>query len=194
LVASNQLTAAKLTGGWAPGQIMTCSDCHATDTAASKGPHGSAVKWMLAGANKAWPYTTTAGNGSGSGTFVTLATYNANIGTADGLFCLNCHTIRPASGGNNWHTNANVVSSRHSGSQTIAACAACHVRVPHGGKISRLLQTTNVPNRYKANGSSTTSSFTHWGSNTVNIKGSTMVDTNFGSSCSEHSGSGGEVW
>jgi hypothetical protein len=194
LAASSRLTAAKLTGGWAPGQVMTCSDCHATDTAASKGPHGSSVKWMLSGANKAWPYTTTAGNGSGSGTFVTLATYNANIGTANGLFCLNCHTIRPASGGNNWHTNSNVVSSRHSGSQTIAACAACHIRVPHGGKVSRLLQTTNVPNRYKSNGSSTTSSFTHWGSNTVNIKGSTMVDTNFGSSCSEHSGSGGEVW
>jgi predicted CxxxxCH...CXXCH cytochrome family protein len=194
LAAGDQLTAARLAGGWTPGQVMNCTDCHATDSTASKGPHGSSVKWMLSGANKAWPYTTAAGNGGGSGTLVTLATYNTNAGTTNGLFCLNCHTVRPASGVNGWHSNSNLVSSRHNGTQTIAACAACHIRVPHGGKISRLLQTTNAPARYRANGSSGTPSFTKWGATGTSIKGTSMSSSYFGSSCGEHSGTGGEAW
>lgn len=194
LAAGSQLTAARLTGGWTPGMVMNCSDCHATDSTASKGPHGSTVKWMLAGANKAWPYTAAAQNGGGTGTMFTLATYNSNAGTNNGLFCLNCHTVSPATGANGWHTNANVASSRHYQTQAIASCAACHIRVPHGGKISRLLQTTNAPVRYRSNGSSGTPSFTKWGSATVNIKGTSMNSSYFGSSCSEHSGTGGEAW
>jgi len=53
---SNRLASAQLSGGWTPGQVMTCSDCHDSDSAASTGPHGSAVKWMLGGTNKSWPY------------------------------------------------------------------------------------------------------------------------------------------
>ena len=194
LPVANRLTAERLTGGWVPGSIMTCTDCHDSDSAASKGPHGSSVKWMLTGTNKAWPYTDSAGNGGGTGTLFTLATYNTGTGTTNGLFCLNCHTIRPATGVNNWHSNANVTSSRHSSSQTIAACAACHIRVPHGGKISRLLQTTNAPLRYRGNGSSGTALYTHWGAAAVNIKGSTVSSSNFACSGGQHSGTGGEVW
>ena len=65
---SSRLAAAQLTGGWTPGMTMYCSDCHASDTAGSKGPHGSGNKWMLAGTNRAWPYTTMAGNGGSTGT------------------------------------------------------------------------------------------------------------------------------
>jgi predicted CxxxxCH...CXXCH cytochrome family protein len=195
LPVASQLTAAKLTGGWVPGSVMTCSDCHATDSAASKGPHGSSVKWMLAGTNKAWPYTTAAGNGTSTGTLYRIATYNTGAGTKDGLFCLNCHTVRPATGVNNWHSNSNVTGGQHGGN-AIMACASCHLRVPHGGKISRLLQTTNVPARYRSNGSTATSSWDFWGTSTVNIKGSAFASGNFNSSCGQHNsgGSGGEAW
>jgi predicted CxxxxCH...CXXCH cytochrome family protein len=195
-LAPKALTAAQMKAPWNVSlgtQVMTCSDCHSTDSAASKGPHGSSVKWMLAGTNKAWPYTTTAGNGTSTGTLFRLATYNTGDGTANGLFCLNCHTIRPASGGNGWHTNSNTTAGQHGGN-AIMACASCHIRVPHGGKISRLLQTTNAPARYKSNGSGATSNFTQFGPTTGTVKGSTASSSTFNSSCGEHSGTGGEAW
>ncbi|MBJ6725373.1 CxxxxCH/CxxCH domain c-type cytochrome [Geomesophilobacter sediminis] len=196
LPSTRQLTAAKLAGGWTPGSVMTCSDCHATDSTASKGPHGSSVKWMLAGVNKAWPYTSAAANGTTSGTYFRLATYNTGAGTVNGLFCLNCHTV---TGSNSWHSAGGLATSggEHYNSTTgPPVCVNCHLRVPHGGKISRLLQTTNAPVRYRANGASGTPLFKAWGTSTVNIKGSTFGNANFGSSCSEHSGggSGGEAW
>lgn len=194
-VAPKALTAARMKAPWTSvgTQVMTCSDCHSTDSTASKGPHGSSVKWMLAGTNKAWPYTTTAGNGASTGTLFRIATYNTGDGTANGLFCLNCHTIRPATGGNNWHINSNVTGGEHGGN-AIMACVACHIRVPHGGKISRLLQTTNAPARYKSNGNGATSSYTQFGPTTGTVKGSTVSSSNFNSSCGQHSGTGGEAW
>ncbi|MEI6208011.1 MAG: hypothetical protein WCP20_14610 [Desulfuromonadales bacterium] len=194
-LAPKALTAAKMKAPWNVNlgtQVMTCSDCHATDTAASKGPHGSAVKWMLAGTNKAWPYTTTAGNGTGTGTAFTVNTYATGNGTANGLFCLNCHTV---TGSNSWHLY--VSSSTHS-TNAIMSCVSCHIRVPHGGKISRLLQAgtaTTVPARYRSNGSSGTPNFLNFGTSSVNIKGSSYSG-NFKSSCSQHSGggTGGEAW
>jgi hypothetical protein len=75
-------------------------------------------------------------------------------------------------------------------------CVSCHIRVPHGGKISRLLQTTNAPARYHSNGNGATANFGAWGASATNIKGSTFSNANFKSSCSEHSsgGVGGEAW
>jgi hypothetical protein len=150
---------------------------------------------MLAGTNKAWPYTLASQNGGSTGTLYRPATYNTGAGTTDGLFCLNCHTIRPASGGNNWHGASGIASGQHQ-SNAIVACASCHIRVPHGGKISRLLQTTNVPSRYRSNGNGASSSFDFWGTSSVNIKGSSMSSSNFNSSCSQHNsgGAGGEAW
>jgi predicted CxxxxCH...CXXCH cytochrome family protein len=192
LATASQLTAAKLKGGWTPGSIMTCSDCHNTDSTASKGPHGSAVKWMLAGTNKAWPYTLASQNGGTTGTLFRIATYSTGNGTKDGLFCLNCHTVTAS---NNWHSNTNVSAGQHGGN-AIMACASCHIRVPHGGKISRLLQTTGAPARYRSNASTATSSWDFWGTSTVNIKGSAFASGNFNSSCGQHNsgGSGGEAW
>jgi hypothetical protein len=174
-------------------QVMSCSDCHATNSTGAKGPHGSSIKWMLTGTNKAWPYTAASANGTGSGTYFRIATYNTNAGTDNGLFCLNCHVITASNG---WHSNSNLTGGQHGGSATgPAVCVNCHIRVPHGGKISRLLQTTNVPARYRASGtSSSTSLYTKWGSSTVNIKGTSMSSSYFGSSCGTHSGSGGEAW
>jgi len=195
-VAPKAIPVARMLAPWNVNvgtQVMSCSDCHATDSTASKGPHGSSVKWMLAGTNKAWPYTSAAANGTSSGTYFRIATYNTGTGTKDGLFCLNCHVV---TGSNGWHNNSNLTGGQH-GSSTSgpAVCVNCHLRVPHGGKISRLLQTTNVPGRYRAGGTtSSTSLYTRWGSATVNIKGTSMSSSYFGSSCSEHSGGSGEAW
>lgn len=139
------LAAGALTGGWTPGQVMTCSDCHSTDSAASKGPHGSSVKWMLNPNTTVtkyynWPYTSAAMNGSNS---AVAADFVRGTGTATvptNNFCFSCHTW---SGGGGAHTGCN--------SHTMA-CVGCHIRVPHGGKVPRLLTTTNVPDRYRPSG------------------------------------------
>ncbi|NTW59154.1 MAG: CxxxxCH/CxxCH domain-containing protein [Nitrospirae bacterium] len=138
---SNRLASAQLTGGWTPGQVMTCSDCHDSDSVASKGPHGSAVKWMLAGTNKSWPYQGTAGNGTSTGTLWTYNNRTTNSGTANGLFCLNCHTL-------NASRHVHTAKDDHQS----AACVGCHIRVPHGYRESRLIAAGTVPARYYPNG------------------------------------------
>jgi hypothetical protein len=108
-------------------QTMTCSDCHNTDAAnpVVNGPHGSAVTFMLSGTNRTWP-----------GTF-TISSYNTSSGTAAGLFCLNCHKVTATNGAHR--------DGHHSSQQ----CTACHILIPHGGKVSRLILTANAPARYK---------------------------------------------
>lgn len=184
LAVGSQLTAAKLAGGWTPGQVMNCTDCHATDSTASKGPHGSSVKWMLAGTNKAWPYTAASANGTSTGTLVRINTYSAGVGTANGLFCLNCHTVTAS---NNFHSVSGIASGQHAASATVAACVSCHIRVPHGGKITRLRLTTNAPTRYRADGNATTPAFTSWPAPGAAASG------NWTGSCGTHSG-GTEAW
>ncbi len=149
-------------GGWTRGSTMYCSDCHAESNAGSLGPHGSSVKWMLKGPNQAWPYSTAAANGSSALTGFRQSTAAAGTGysgwdtsldTADGLFCRNCHNIDSAASGQDLHARGD-----HN-----EPCVACHIRVPHGGKVSRLLSATgkdatvtgypgNLPLRYTADG------------------------------------------
>jgi hypothetical protein len=142
---------------------MTCSDCHATDSAASKGPHGSAVKWMLTGTNKAWPYTTAAGNGGSTGTYRPYYQMTTGNGSNDGLFCLNCH---PTVNTNVMHMAINSWTATNHRSFNVT-CVNCHIRVPHGGKVARLLttNTAGLPARYKSNGNNTmdtTGGRTYW--------------------------------
>ena len=123
---SSTLLATQLAGGWKPGQTMYCSDCHGNDDtagAASQGPHASAAKFLLKGPNTRWP---TQADGT---TRWTIGSRGSNIGTKDGLFCMNCHP----------NSNLNTAHSRsdHSG----RACTACHVLIPHGGKLGRLIVT-----------------------------------------------------
>ncbi len=139
--APKALTAAQMTAPWTNvgTQTMYCTDCHATDsTGGSKGPHGSSVKWMLVGTGKAWPYNTTAGNGTSTGTLWTL-----NDAGNTALFCKNCH---PLVGTNAAHSNT--------GDHGAQPCVTCHIRVPHGGKVSRLIATSTagLPARYKPDG------------------------------------------
>lgn len=145
------LEAVQLLAPWDtnPGtQTMYCSDCHASDSSVA-GPHGSNTKWMLAGTNKAWPYTSAANNGGSSGTYFTLGNRTTGNGSTNGLFCLNCHPS----------TNQNRV--HQTGNHNNYACVDCHIRVPHGGKVSRLMNAastlTNLPTRYWPNGNGTTS-------------------------------------
>ena len=108
-------------------QTMKCSDCHNTDAAspAAQGPHGSASQFMLRGPN------------AGNWPNVTLS----NIGTA---WCVNCHVNN--TGGNSAHSEAD-----HSNRQ----CYLCHIVVPHGGKLGRLMTDNDgaTPTRYFYNGS-----------------------------------------
>jgi mono/diheme cytochrome c family protein len=138
---ADTLNSNQLTNGWSPGDIMSCSDCHDTAGGAA-GPHGSSVKWMLAGTNQAWPYRSSLDNGGTSGTFATLAQ------PGNDLFCRNCHPDTKA-------TRANKVHEK--GDHKNVPCVGCHIRVPHGGGVSRLINavinSSNLPDRLWPNGS-----------------------------------------
>ncbi len=159
------LTAAQLTAPWNVNigtQTMYCSDCHSSNSTVA-GPHGSAYKWMLGGTNKAWPYLSANDNGSNSQEayaagpllFRRLGDTLTSLGSDNGLFCSNCHPD-PA-GSNKVHANGN--------HKPRTRCADCHIRVPHGGKVSRLIAAVdaatfaagNMPLRYTANGEGKTS-------------------------------------
>jgi hypothetical protein len=148
----------------ATGQSMMCSDCHSNDTistAAAQGPHGSNIKWMLKGRNRSWPRNYYLANGQGTlqgGTnYVCISAGSANSqyandGTVNGLFCLNCHSTVSFSkddlGLNSSDAFGNI-HLRHGGKQ----CIACHIMVPHGGKMSRLIGDSDgtMPARYAFN-------------------------------------------
>ncbi len=156
IYGSSQLTQAQLNSGqaaplqnWTPGQTMYCSDCHGNEAAApaAQGPHGSAANFILRGPNIYWP------------TDAVGAKYNLGNNTSgttflSGLFCMNCHPMRPTT-----TTWANNVHNEHSGPQgnftpDQNACVACHILVPHGGKVSRLIatRTAGLPARYAYQG------------------------------------------
>lgn len=139
---NRRLVSTALTGGWAPGEVMSCSDCHGRDTSTSataQGPHGSTVKWLLTGKYQNWPYTLASYNGTSTGGTFLTGTSSATYPSSN--FCFNCHTW--AEGGNA-HLKG---SSNHA-----IPCVNCHIRVPHGGKVPRLLTGTNAPKRYKPDG------------------------------------------
>ncbi|MBA4386602.1 MAG: hypothetical protein C0404_01395 [Verrucomicrobia bacterium] len=110
-------------------QTMDCNDCHNTDSLspAAQGPHGSAQAFMLRTvfSNNV---ATTATNWPN----VTLS----NFATS---FCANCHLKGTHAG----HANGN-----HANRQ----CYQCHIVIPHGGKVSRLMADHNtMPARYAYN-------------------------------------------
>lgn len=90
------------------------------------GPDGK-----LIGTGKEWPYNSATGQ-----------LWRLNEAGSSRLFCKNCHPIS--------NTNRVHSESHHSG----YACVYCHTRVPHGGKVSRLITTftTGLPTRYYPNG------------------------------------------
>jgi len=142
---ANQLIGVDRT--WSQGSVMYCSDCHASDSSAA-GPHGSATKWMLTGTYKNWPYQSAADNGQALPANSSYAYLNS--GAAGTTFCQNCHPAVTSSNSNNAHTTGDHVNSSR------GRCVNCHIRVPHGGRVSRLISAANpqtdLPARYWPDG------------------------------------------
>lgn len=139
---SSRLTAAQLTGGWTSGQTMYCSDCHGNDAAApaAQGPHGSAVTFILRASRNA-SYTSWGQPFTG-----TTPTLTNNWQTS---FCRNCH---PLNEDTNW--SGNRPHTEHDTRTAVKGCYNCHILVPHGGKMSRLIGDNDgtMPTRYAYNG------------------------------------------
>lgn len=136
-------------------QTMMCSDCHGSDqeNAAApnnaRGPHGSTFRFMLKGNGKYWP----AGPG-GSGAAVTvngvtrnLYTMNDGQGENANIFCLNCHNY-------NTGVTSFTVHNASTNQMGTIACIECHVAVPHGSPLSRLIgyKTFPAPYNFQLNG------------------------------------------
>jgi hypothetical protein len=137
--APKQLDTTQLWTPWKenPGlNTMYCSDCHGADNELGgdpKGPHGSNLKYILKGVNHYWPLK------SDNVTFYTMDDLKNN--TDAGLFCNNCHdTDRPHTDW--WNKMAN------KGYQ----CIECHLAVPHGSPISRLVGYNTFPAPYNYGG------------------------------------------
>jgi hypothetical protein len=181
---SNRLqVATRLINGWVPGDRMTCTDCHGADAAspAAQGPHGSAYAFMLRGTSKRWPYQA---NGT---TLWALNNTATGSGTADGLFCMNCHP-NPASSNSLHIAYLGENRTEHTSNYQ---CVKCHIRVPHGGKVSRLIVTANAPARYKVTGATPILDWV-----TKPTTGSmTTSNINDGSMCGKHTDiASGESW
>lgn len=120
-----------------PGlNTMYCSDCHGADNELGgdpKGPHGSNLKYVLKGVNQYWPKKADG---------VTLYTLDdIQNGTAGGVMCMNCHDINhPHDKWRNQMANKGF------------ACVECHVTVPHGSPVSRLIGYTGWPAPYNYGG------------------------------------------
>lgn len=116
-------------------QTMYCSDCHGADnedTVDPKGPHGSNAKFMLKGPNKYWPVDQ-------NGNLFSTGQIQAD-GTIPGLFCANCHNLNYPHKQWNWRM-----------SRLDIACVECHIAIPHGSPVSRLIGYTNFPEPYNYN-------------------------------------------
>ena len=112
-------------GSYNQDTMLTCTSCHTNEAAGdAKGPHGSAVRWLLDPAF-ATDWKTSY-----------LVTSSAD---QDGMYgapiCQKCHDLYSATGvvSNSAHGR----TSRHGGSSV--PCITCHIKVPHGWKRPRLL-------------------------------------------------------
>lgn len=123
------------------GYSMYCSDCHGSDNELNvvdpKGPHGSNQLFMLKSSigDYYWP---TKPDG------VTLYTMD-DIGNAGdtGLFCKNCHD--PSYPHTQWSMNM---------SGKGYTCVTCHMAIPHGSPVSRLIGYNTFPAPYNYGGNS----------------------------------------
>jgi len=172
LLAANQLLAPWVTNRG--NQTMYCSDCHGDEANAPvvAGPHGSAIKFILRGQYTQWP---------GSGTI------DASWSTS---FCRNCHPIQ--SGG----TYVNDAHKEHDNRSAVKGCYNCHILVPHGGAMSRLIgdgNATNFPVRYAYQGVKTNMFVTSFTKTTpTNYSKSNCSSATNG--CTTHSGTASENW
>ncbi|WP_457625721.1 cytochrome c3 family protein [Persephonella sp.] len=136
-------------------QTMYCSDCHGNDneTANPKGPHGSQAKFMLKGPNKNWPADENGRLYKVGDIFGT----SSDGGTTDGLFCVNCHNLENAEV-HQFKGNGGCCGGMGGGGMgggfADFPCVYCHVAVPHGSPVSRLIGYDNFPEPYNYMGNS----------------------------------------
>lgn len=122
------LAAAQLKAPWNtnPGnQTMMCSDCHDNDDTAAGAVQGP--------------------HGSAAQFLLrgpNTAWPNLQLNQYDQSFCANCHV------------NVNNVHSKGDHNRTSIRCYSCHIVIPHGGKMSRLIgdRDSAMPPRYAYNG------------------------------------------
>jgi hypothetical protein len=208
---SSRVYAGQLSAGWKPGDTMYCSDCHGDPNAPSpwqldvngspvldvngdpiinpamanfaQGPHGSSVAFSLRGPRTDWPIATT---GPQAGQLITLNMLNAGY---DNLFCTNCHP----------GVRANKVHGGGQGTHAAAACVNCHILIPHGGGMSRLIGDgegpsggpSAMPVRYAYNNDKRTmyvASFNKKADPSTYAKGDCSVTSQAGATC----GGGGQ--
>jgi hypothetical protein len=120
-------------------QSMYCSDCHGSDQELNgdpKGPHGSNLKYILKGTNQYWPKKST-------GVLYTLT--DIFNGTDTGVICKNCHDILIPHA--YWTQNMKNQAGN-------TPCVGCHVAVPHGSPVSRLIGYSTWPAPYNYGGNS----------------------------------------
>jgi len=119
-------------------QTMYCSDCHGADNEVGtdpKGPHGSDKSYMLKGVGTYWPVA------PGGALWNIDAAMTAN----PDLFCQNCHATQ----------DVPIHQFKSSGAGfTNVVCVNCHVAVPHGSPLSRLMGYSNFPEPYNYGGNS----------------------------------------
>ena len=140
------LATAQMTSAWQSvgTQTMTCSDCHGNDASSPvvQGPHGSAGTFILKGPNIYWPKRA-------DGTWFDLGATGSNVNYT-GLFCLNCHPMNSNGPTGACSGTINKIHWTHNCDQGVSqvTCIVCHIVIPHGGKVSRLIGTANAPARY----------------------------------------------
>jgi hypothetical protein len=117
-----------LTDGWLSRSIVTCTDCHGSDNAASpEGAHGSSQRWMLKTADP--NIVVTIANG--------LATTPNSGNLETGNYCLNCHRRDVYTNGNEAaQASANFSRFSHPANSScmdrtksvvgLAGCMNCH--------------------------------------------------------------------
>jgi hypothetical protein len=146
-------------------QTMMCSDCHNTDATAAGAAQG--------------PHGSAAqfmlrGANAANWPNVTMSTFSTS-------WCANCHN----NVGGRGHTQGD-----HSGTR----CYVCHIVIPHGGKVSRLIADNNstMPSRYAFNNNLANVGMQQF---TKAASGSYTENSNCRTSCGHHgSGTGNEEW
>lgn len=144
---TNSLDAGQVSNGWSPNDTMMCSDCHGDSNApiamvenpvgsgnwetnplavgVPQGPHGASIRFSLRGPRTDWPVRTDLATPRP----IILADFDDPA--YDNVFCSNCH---PAA-----RLKSNRAHSAGGLNHPPLACVSCHVVVPHGSKMSRLL-------------------------------------------------------
>ena len=154
-------------------QTMLCSDCHDSTTTnvtgAAQGPHGSAAPYMLRGPNNS------------------VTNWPATTSFANS-WCANCH-----------NDTVSIDGGSHTTHRSNPGCYACHVVVPHGGKVSRLMatRTAGLPARYAYNYNTNMvylSGFTKGSSASYSSASACGGATGSGCTSEHNTGNGSERW